>query len=472
MKHKLVVAMSLLGLISAPAFADADNTMHKHKHHKKHHHHVAHHDYKAMGGMPAAAPVAEAPAPVATSSMTSVILDQMNQDVGMNKPMPEWFNRIGVSGGINLDTGKWGSRSVTNAALADALAGPSTASTYNGGAAGPKNGYTGENTKRFSINNAYLNVTADVNEWTKALAVLSYTDASLYYDQAYTSWLDNTSTNFGMVNQTLTLEQAVVHFGNFDCTPFFAELGKQFIDFGRYTVHPITASMSQALTETLRNAIKVGFISDIGLHGSVYTFQNGLYKNSDQNNRENTMNYGAALGFAHPDDQFGYDIGVGYMYNLFGVNDISALAADAATYAGYHNRVSGVAVYGDLNWEAFTLGARYVTSNSHFSPLDIPRSANHLTTGAKPWAAGVQVGYDFNAWNRNQNVYLGYQASHDTVFLNLPHSRYVVGYGIGVMKNTMLSAEWDHDNAWNVINGGPASGNTNLFSVRAAVKFG
>src|SRR5690349_2490443 len=107
MKHQLVVAMSLLGLISTPAFAD--NTMHKHKHHKKHHHHVAHHDYKAMGGMPAAAPVSEAPAPVATSSMTSMILDSMDQNTSMNKPMPEWFNRIGVSGGVNLDTGKWGS---------------------------------------------------------------------------------------------------------------------------------------------------------------------------------------------------------------------------------------------------------------------------------------------------------------------------------------------------------------------------
>lgn len=469
MKHKLVVAMSLLGLISAPAFAD--NTMHKHKHHKKHHHHVAHHDYKAMGGMPVqAAPMAEAP--VVVSSATSTILNEMNQNVGMNKPMPEWFNRIGVSGGVNFDTGKWGSRSVTNAALASALAGPSSASTYNGGVFGPKNGYTGENTKRFSINNAYLNVTADVNEWTRAMAVLSYTDASLYYDQAYTSFLDNNSTNFGQTNQTLTLEQAVVNFGNFDCTPFFLEIGKQFQDYGRYTVHPITASMTQALTESLRNSIKLGFITDMGLHGSAYTFQDGLYRNTDNNNRENTINYGAALGYAHPDDQFGYDIGASWMYNMFGVNDVAAIFADTATYAGYHSRVGAVAAYADVNYEAFNVGLRYTTAVQHFSSLDIPKSADHLTTGAKPWAVGVQAGYDFNAWTKNQNVYLGYQASHDSVYLNLPHSRYVVGYKVDVLKNTQLSAEWDHDNAWGVTEGGPNSGNTNLVSVRAAVKFG
>ena len=61
-----------------------------------------------MGGLPVQqAPMSE-PAPVATSSLSSTILDGMNQNVGMNKPMPEWFNRIGISGGINLDTGKWG----------------------------------------------------------------------------------------------------------------------------------------------------------------------------------------------------------------------------------------------------------------------------------------------------------------------------------------------------------------------------
>src|SRR5271155_3293586 len=116
MKHKLVIAMSLLGLISAPAFADDATAPHKHKHHKKHHHHhVAHHDYKANGGVAQSAPMAEA-APMMAASMSSVILDEMNQNIGMNKPMPEWFNRIGVSGGINLDTGKWGSRTVSNAA--------------------------------------------------------------------------------------------------------------------------------------------------------------------------------------------------------------------------------------------------------------------------------------------------------------------------------------------------------------------
>ena len=56
--------------------------------------------------------------------------------------VPDWFNRIGVSGGANFDA-HWGSR---------------------------HKGYEGENSQRLSLNDAYLNVGATVNDWTKAFA--------------------------------------------------------------------------------------------------------------------------------------------------------------------------------------------------------------------------------------------------------------------------------------------------------------
>lgn len=238
--------------------------------------------------------------------------------------------------------------------------------------------------------------------------------------------------------------------------------------------------MTQSLTESLRNSIKLGFVTDMGINGSVYTFQDGVFRSTDINNQENTLNYGAALGYAHPDDQLGYDIGVGWMYNMMGVNNVSAYIADNAlgvggnpvAYVGYHNRVGAYAAYADVNYEAFSLGLRYTAATQHFSSLDLPRAANHSTIGAKPWAFGIQAAYGFNAWSKNQNVYIGYQGSQDTVYLNLPRSRYLIGYKVDVLKNTELSAEWDHDNSWSVVSGGPSSGSSNLVSVRAAVKFG
>ncbi|HVY53088.1 MAG TPA: LbtU family siderophore porin [Gammaproteobacteria bacterium] len=452
MNLKLVaLSMSVLGLISSPVLAD---TVHKHKHHKRHHQ-VAHHDYKAMGAMPAAE---VAPAPMATTSYQSAILDQMGQNVGNPKPMPEWFNRIGVSGGVNLDTGKWGSRTVADRAYVGTFD-PATASLF-------RAGYTGENTKRYSLNNVYLNVGADVNEWSKAFASLSYTDASYNYSQAYQTTSDSTSLYNN--NSQVNVEQAYLRISNFDCSPVFFEAGKSFQDYGRYTIHPITRSMTQVMSETLRTSLKLGFITDMGVHGSAYTFQNPV---SEVNTSEKSLNWGAALGYAQPNDQLGFDIGAGYMYNIFGVNDIGNTFAISHT-GGYHNRVGGLSAYADVNWEAFTVGARYTTALQSFSALDVAENMTHTNSGAKPWAAGLQAGYDFNAWAKNQNLWVGYQVSNQTVFMNLPRQRWSVGYGIDVVKNTSLSAQWDHDVAYSVAQGGPGSGNSNLISVRAAVKFG
>ena len=143
MNLKLVVAsMSVLGLVSCPVIATANHA--KHKHHHKVMKQEVHHDYKDMGALPAK------DEPACVISQASVVLDGMNQNMGRSMPNPcnpGWFNRIQVSGGINVDVGKFGNRN-TN--------------------------YMGENYQRFSLNDAYLNLAADINEWVKAFASLSY----------------------------------------------------------------------------------------------------------------------------------------------------------------------------------------------------------------------------------------------------------------------------------------------------------
>ncbi len=459
----VVVSMSLLGLVSSPLFAD---TMHKHKH-KRHHHHVASHDYKAMGSMPMqTATVVEAPAPMA-ASMTNAVLESMTQNVGTPRPMPEWFNRVGVSGGVVFDTGKWGNTSATNYPYNSAvLPAPYATGVQNNL---PQNrGYAGENVRRFSLNPVFVNVSADVNEWSKAFVSLTYTGASNYYSSAYL-----TSNTFNDNNDRLNMEQGFLRIANFDCTPFFLEVGKEYQDFGRYTLHPITRSMTQVLSETLRTSIKGGFVTDMGFNGSLALFQDAINKTGSGNPN---INYVAALGYANPGDQLGYDLGVAYMYNMFGVNDVGqnrlAFALATGTAAGYQSLVGAIAAYADLNVDAFTFGARYVSASKSFDPLDYKASLTQPGTGAKPWAAGVQAAYDFNGWNHNQNVYLGYQASGDGVFLNLPRGRFQVGYNVDAYRNTTLGAEFDHDISYSVAQGGAAAGNTNLISLRAAVKFG
>jgi len=456
MKLKLVVAsMSVLGLVSCPVFAAA---MTKHKHHHKHHHAVAHHEcheYKDMGALPYKDQA------VCMISQNTMIMTDMTQNMGRSWPNPcnpGWFNRIAISGGVNVDLGKFGNRN-TN--------------------------YMGENYQRFSLNDAYLNLAADINEWAKAFASLSYSTATInapftgpftvpspdLIKTEYSAAYSNNVSSGG--NSTVQLEQAYATFGNLDESPFFIQVGKHFQDFSRYEIHPITRSLTQVLSETLATSLNVGFLVN-GFHGQIYGFDDPITKTFHSTT---TTNYGVSLGYDQPSDCLGWDIGVGYLYNLIGVNDVAYMvsqvnAAVTTGTTGYNSRVSGGAAYADINSGPFTIGARYTTALQRFNILDLPKNdILTSTTGGKPWAAGIQASFDFDAFCRTNDIYIGYQASREAANLGLPRDRWLIGYGVDVFgKNTLVAIEWDHDQAYSTSNGGNGN-NTNLVSVRTSVKF-
>lgn len=468
MKLKLVAAtMSILGLVSCPVLAattTSTTTTHvKHsKHHKKTHHVkqqmvVEQRIYKDV-----------LPEPVCTISHSSMLMIGMTQNMGRAIPSactPDWFNRIMLSGGINVDLGKWGNRNAN---------------------------IMGENTQRLSLNDAYFNIGAVINDWTKAFASISYNTATINdptaidvpginhvaeYSAAYSNNAQSGSTN------TLQFEQAFVTLANFNESPIFVQVGKQFQDFSRYEIHPITRSLTQVMSETLATSAKVGFVAPMGFTGSVFVFDDPIAKVGQSSK---PTDYGVSLGIDMPSDQIGWDLGVAYLWDLVGVNDIAYavnqfnVAAGLGT--GYNSRTPGVAAYGDINFGPFILAARYTTAVDNFNVQDLPKNgvadiapATGLpiatATGAKPWTAGIQAGYGFDAiWGKAQNIFLGYQASDESGGLLLPKYRWLAGYGIDVWKGTNFGLEWDHDKAYSVSNGGSGK-TTNLVSLRAGVEF-
>ena len=455
MKIKLVVAsMSLLGLVSCPVFAATTSpesmttsstmstTTPTHKHHHKHHHahHKSHH-MMAMVAVPVAPMAAEA-APVAAMVPTTMVFEQMNQSVGRSVPMPEWFNRIGFSGGMNVDAIKWGTRNAN---------------------------FEGENYKRVSLNDVYLNTAVNVNDWTRAFLSLSFANPTAPSGIAGIASRDALGQYSAVYsNNNFNLEQGYVTIGNFDMMPVFLQLGKQYTDFSRYTIHPITRSLTQVLSESLQTSAKAGFILPIGLNGSVYAFDNSINK---VGNTQTGTNYGAALGFDHPNDQLGYNLGVGWMYNMIGANDVSYAVASNDTAGVYQNNVGAVAAYAGVNSGPFNASATYTTALSNFNVLDMQQALSTANGGAKPWAWGLQAGYGFNYWAKSQNVYLGYQASGEAAYVYLPTNRWQVGYNVDFWKNTNFGLEYDHDTDYSVARGGKGQ-NANLLSFRAAVKFG
>lgn len=476
MKLKLVVAsMSILNLISCPVFAASNQSEQEH-HRVKHHHEENFKGDEAIEAVGYKGEVSICP----RISVYDPIMDAMNQSLGRAKPTVDCGKPIQLAGGINFDTqfGNLGE------------------------------GFMGENNNRFALNDAYLNVTGNVNEWVKAFLEISYNN------------IQNVALNGANFNQFptgdneplpgiysaaykldgLDLQQGYVVIGNPEKFPLFLKLGKQFLDYGRYTIHPITRSMTQVMTETLQTAAELSFISgwnNVDFHGSLFTFQNEItevgksdlsFVDGDINipasaGNNGKTNYGVQLGVGQVSNLLGWDVGVGYMYNLFGVNDIAYASAvfKGGTDADgdvvnvgeslYVKRVSGLTVYGMVNSGPFSLSAHYATALEDFDAIDLGFGDSDDSDGAEPWAFDINAAYGFNYWNRSQNIYVGYQQSGDAAALYIPEHRWIAGYGIDVLKNTNVGLEYSYDKAYDK-DDGQDDESTNRVAVRVAVKFG
>lgn len=383
-------------------------------------------------------------------SQTRYIFDSMSQNISRAMPdcNPAWFRRLHVSGGINVDMGKWRNH---------------------------YGDYEGENYRRVSVNDAYISITADVNEWTHAFLSMSYDDATS------SGFVDSDHYAYAHVYEAhkFDVRQAYITIANFDCSPFFLQLGKQFQDYGRYIRHPVTRSMTQVMSETLRSAVKVGFIVPSGFHGSVYAFDDTIRK---INRQTFPTNYGAALGFDRADPDLGWDVGVGYMYNMISAKDVAHAVTNFTGIRAYHKRVGGAAIYADMNSGPFYFGARFTLALRRFSRNDLPKNGiadliaddivDFDAEGAKPWAAGITAGYGFDAFCKSQSIYVGYQASRQAAGIGLPRNRWLAGYNIEAWPNTNFGIEWDRDRAYSHQDGGTQKKHSNLFTIRTAVKFG
>jgi hypothetical protein len=443
MKLKLVAAsMSMLGLMSCPAIAA---TQHAHKTHTVKQEQATTTLYKD-----GALPVEICPI---TNQYTNM-LDAMGQNIGRAKPTQDCRKLISLAGGVNFDA-KWGNRSM---------------------------GYQGENVQRVSLNDVYLNLFGNVNDWTKAFASISYNNASGV--NTFANYAGQYS-NVYPVN-TLNLEQGYALIGNFDQSPFFLKLGKYYQDFGRYMIHPITRSTTQVLSESLQTAAQAGFLTPMGFHGDIYAYDNPIKARRayalTTSQGHNSTDYGAALGFDHVSDQLSWGFNIGYLYNMVGVNDVSQAisqyqSANTSTTSGsYKNRVAAGSVDAYVGSGPFSLMADYVTAFDGFTNNDLGSKGLAVVpagtgNGAKPWAGNLQAGYGFNAWSKNQNLYIGYQVSSDAIAIFLPRNRWVAGYNVDMWKNTNLGLELDHDNDYSVSQGGTGD-SSNLISFRAGVKFG
>lgn len=318
----------------------------------------------------------------------------------------EWTKYVDITGGFYVD----------------AKAGDQTYNTQ------------GENTNRLSVTDAYLKVNATPNSWTRLTSVANYSGASMSYG-ANPDSLEET-------DNTVYIDQVYVTFGDEARSPFFAQVGKQYLPFGQYNVYPVVKPLGQVLTQTNATDAQVGFIVPEGLYGSAYVFQNPV--SSDGVDDTKPYNGGVALGFKKTYSGLDVDLGVSYINNMSGVDAIANYIEQEAVNEAYGANVPALAPYASFEKGPFGLVVDYVSALSSFDQSTLPYDLNS-ENGAKPSAFDAQASYAFNYHNMDNVLILGYQISNEASALNIPKKRYIAGYNVYPIGNLMLGFELTRD---------------------------
>ncbi len=344
--------------------------------------------------------------------------------------------------GTNLDWAKY--VSMSGGLYADAKAGDQTYETQ------------GENTHRLSVTNAHVTVDATPNTWTKLTVVTNYSGASNSYaanpDDAVTS-VNNSNVDGNTTDNYVYIDQAYATFGDESRSPFFVQMGKQYLPFGQYNLNPVVKSLGQILTETNATDAQLGFVVPEGLYGSAYTFENPI--NSDGTSGVRPYNGGAVLGYKKVNADINVDAGVGYMNNMSGVGAIANYIDQGVPQQGYGSSVAALAPYFTFQTGPFGINFDYVSALSSFDKTALPYEVDG-SHGAKPSAADIQATYAFNRYDMNNVLFIGYQVSDQASALNIPKKRYLVGYNLYPLTNLMIGFEIARDTNYS----GTVVGNT------------
>lgn len=353
------------------------------------------------------------------AKMESVL--KQNQSGGFGQSA-DWFNRITVSGMVNVD-GYYANNVPTT--------------------------YSEKNSNAAKLNNANLFIHALVNEWVTGDLNFSYGDENSTFLRH-----DTKSNKF--------LDEAYVTIGNFAKNPFYFRAGKLYVPFGVYDRYPLVQdNATQLMTETSGTSAQVGFVSPMGIYASIYGLQGAQpYTYGTVSKRTRMDNFGANLGYAYNADRAGFKLDAGYLNNLYDVNYFTYLA-ETAGLKGFDKRYHGVSVSADARFAAFDASAKYVAVLTDYE-TSIKKN--------KTQALGVTAGVTFPVLAHATRFGLGYQRTKDGNVFALPENRYYGEYTFNISKWTDVGLAVVHDRDYGTSDNGSDRTSTSGIA-RLSVKF-
>lgn len=371
--------------------------------------------------------------------------------VKLHNAEPDWFNRITISGKVNVDA------TYANRKTLD------TAS--NSG----NNEQQDKSSSNINVNTAAIFVDADINQYIQA-----HIGVNLYSRKT-----EKSNVNAADVVDGFGVNEAFVLVSDPERVPLYMKAGRFYQGFGNYTFsQDINTGFVEQMSRIRAEAAAIGFAHSSGLHGEFSIFQGDTKKVADAN-RNNLNNWVAGLGYAGEWEDVNFDFGVQYVNNIADAARFVAKAPGTIGNKQYTSRIGGVAVNASAKFNQFDGHVKYVTAAKRFDAADFQADGD-ATRGAKPSAWQLELGYqagDFGVGEtrfsaRYERTSQASTATDGPVTrgLNLSKSRYHVQGDMDVFDYTTVSLQVAREHDYSIADGGTGKRAT-IGTIRLGVKF-
>lgn len=263
------------------------------------------------------------------------------------------------------------------------------------------------------------------------------------------------TSNYRIYNSRIYVSKAFITIGNFACSPFYGTAGQFYVPFGTYSSVMVSDPLTKLVARTKARSILLGFQQQDknAFFGAVYGFRGDSHEGSESriNNGGINLGYRFDAGFLHG------TVGGGYIANIADSAGMQ-LGTGFDKFERIVHRVPGYDARAALSFGSHVdfLG-EFVSAATEFNPNDMSYE-NH---GAKPSAYDLELSYSFTIFdNKPSNVAIGYGKTSEAMAMGIPLTRKSAVFSTSLLRNTLQSLEFRHDQFYAASDVGSGANNT------------
>lgn len=279
--------------------------------------------------------------------------------------------------------------------------------------------YDGTNSNGLETATVDVAFAAEVNDWVSADVALTMGDESV-----------------------IEVDEAILTLAPPD-TPLSLAFGRQGLPFGVYESNLLSDALAKEIGDTGEDAAVLG-VELGGVSASGFLFKGGLDRKADDT--AEVRNLGFAIGYAMESDEVSIGLNLSWINDIGESDTIEEAIADSVG----DDMVPGGAASVMATFGGMTVTAEYVTALDDFKDDELAFKGS----GARPSAWGVEAAYGWEMYGRGATAAFAWHGSSEAQGLELPGSRFLVGFSVEFADGLGLSLEWATDRDYGTGDGG------------------